>query len=186
MSVMTFELPSTLTRGVVKHAQVRDFFSQSRVSPDGQTASCVDDPIKVDALMFFLDFEIYRQTGQSVTEAQYVVGDSPWPVTPLPRQLYRADVALPYCKYNRGTFSKREWRLLHHLGQTFSGVAGADMPDAAYVIRDPWAQVCLAALPHGAPVPYTLVLDDRPDSVSAELAAERAEEAEWVRHLARM
>lgn len=177
MTSPTFELSRTLTRGAIKHAQARDFFSRPRALVDGGwTNGDADDPVKVDALVFFLDFEIYRQTGRSVTEAAYAIGDGPWPITPRP----------PYCNYSYRAFSKREWRLLHYLGRTFAGVAGTDMPDASYVIRDPWAQVCLAALPRGVPVPYALVLDDRPDSVSAELAAERAEEAEWLRHLARM
>lgn len=177
--MMRSQIPSTLTTGAMKHAQIRDFYQRPRWSAAGWTPACVDDPVKIDALVFFLDFEIYRQTGRSVTQAQYVAA-TPRPTTPLPRQLYRADVAAPFCTYCRDTFTRRELRLLHGLGHTFAGVAGVDMPDASWVIRDPWAQICLASIPAGAPVPYTLVLDDRPDSVSLAYAEECAEEAAWV------
>lgn len=116
----------------MKHAQARDFYRAPRWSPTGWTASCAGDTTKIDALVFFLDFEIYRQTGRSVTQAQYVAA-ALRPVTPLPRQLYRADVALPFRCYDRATFTRRELRLMHQLGQAFAGVTGADMPDASPV-----------------------------------------------------
>lgn len=176
-----------ITTGKIKYAQLYDVLERN---------GYVDD--RRDALLFVLDFEIFRQTGRAVTGAPYVAAPhaavNPWPTISWAWQAWRRDfVATQYQYRHHGvvtrqyqyrldfaSFTRRELRVLGRLIDTFRWTPAHDLPQPNDVIRDPWAQICLASIPAGDPVPYTLVLDDRPDSVSLDYAEAYAEDATWV------
>jgi hypothetical protein len=176
-----------ITAGKIKYAQLCDVLERNGYTDERR-----------DALLFVLDFEIFRQTGRAVTAAPYVAAPyaaaNPWPTISWTWQTWRRDfVATQYqyrhhgvvtrqyqYRFDFASFTRRELRVFGRLIDTFRWTPARDLPQPGDVIRDPWAQICLASIPAGDPVPYTLVLDDRPDSVSLDCAEARAEEAAWA------
>ena len=155
-----------ITAGKIKYAQLCDVLERSGYTDERR-----------DALLFTLDFEVFRQTGRAVTAAPYVAAPyaavNPWPTISWAWR----DFATPWHQFSFGSFTRRELRVLGRLLHTFRCTSARDLPQPNDVIRDPWAQICLASIPAGDPVPYALVLDDRPDSVSIDCAEARAGEA---------
>lgn len=151
-----------ITAGKIKYAQLYNV-----LECNGYTEA------RRDALLFILDFEIFRQTGRAVTAAPYVAADP----RPAISRSWRDGIPTARYRFSFGTFTRRELRVLGRLIDTFRWTPAWDLPQPNDVIRDPWAQVCLASIPVGDPVPYTLVLDDRPDSVSIDYAEACAEDA---------
>lgn len=154
-----------ITAGKTKYAQLYNVLEDN---------GYVDD--RRSALLFILDFEVFRQTGRAVTTAPYVAAD-PWPVI---ARSWRDGIPTARYRFSFEAFTRRELRVLGRLIDTFRWMPARDLPQPNDVIRDPWAQICLASIPAGDPVPYTLVLDDRPDSVSLACAEARIEEAAWA------
>lgn len=154
-----------ITAGKIKYAQLYNVL---------ECNGYVDD--RRAALLFTLDFEIFRQTGRAVTAAPYVAADP----RPVISRSWRDGIPTARYRFSFASFTRRELRVLGRLIDTFRWTPARDLPQPGDVIRDPWAQICLASIPAGDPVPYTLVLDDRPDSVSLDCAEARAEEAAWA------
>lgn len=151
-----------ITAGKIKYAQLCNV-----LECNGYTEA------RRDALLFILDFEIFRQTGRAVTAAPYVAVDP----RPVISRSWRDGIPTARYRFSFGTFTRRELRVLGRLIDAFRWTPARDLPQPNDVICDPWAQICLASIPAGDLVPYTLVLDDRPDSVSIDCAEARAEEA---------
>jgi hypothetical protein len=151
-----------ITAGKIKYAQLYNVL---------ECNGYVDD--RRAALLFILDFEVFRQTGRAVTTAPYVAADP----RPVISRSWRDGIPTARYRFSFGAFTRRELRVLGRLIDTFRWTPAYDLPQPNDVIRDPWAQICLVSIPVGDLVPYTLVLDDRPDSVSIDCAETRAEEA---------
>lgn len=151
--------------------------------------------LKLFKLLFFLDFEIYRQTGRSTTGLRY----SAWPKGPVPDELFneferpRADMTArmqvqvaeefdrlditPRGAFDSGAFTKRELREMDRLAETYRYAIGEQMIEATHTPGAPWHQVYVAQGKRQAPIPYALALDGRPGSVTSEQAEEIEVEA---------
>lgn len=146
--------------------------------------------LKLFKLLYLLDFEIYRQTGKSTTGLRYFA----WPNGPVPNELFnefkrpqpdmtatmavvvaddfdRLDLT-PRHPFNSSAFSRRELRTMERLAEVYRDAIGENMIDVTHVRGSPWHQVYVGEGNRQAPIPYSLALDDRPDSITKEQAEE--------------
>lgn len=167
-----------------------------------QTKNC--HKLKLFKLLFFLDFEIFRQTGKPTTGLRYYA----WPKGPVPRQLQdefqvppsdmRSVLALhvapaddpdadsrlnirPRVDFDESHFTRRELAEMKRLAEIYRDATGYMMTDASHVRGAPWDQIYRIEGRHQAPIPYDLALDDdRPGTVTKERADEIEREARAV------
>jgi uncharacterized phage-associated protein len=160
--------------------------------------------LKLFKLLHFLDFEIYRQTGKSTTGLRYHAwpkGPVPKDLHdelkhPQPDMrdvlIVRNAEAddpdsigalqiLARVPCDEDLFTKRELKVMRDLAEIFYDAKAADMSDVSH-LRDqpwgrPWHQIYKVEKRPQALIPYTLALDDRPDSITREQAEEIEEEA---------
>jgi len=129
-------------------------------------------PQKLFGLLYGFDFEIYRQTGKSVTGLLYRA----YPEGPVPESLYRE---LRSTDYDRTDAIKPASHPFDD--QDFTLRELAEMTRLAEIYRDahpdtqapggPWHQTYWANWPKPqAVIPYRLALDSRPDSITTEQA----------------
>jgi hypothetical protein len=164
--------------------------------------------LKLCKLLYFLDFEIYRQTGRSTTGLQYFA----WPMGPVPRELFeelgapRPDMQrafgvhtspadapdgdgrlsiLPRIDFDESLFTRRELNEMARLAEIFCEATGDQMKIASHAVGLPWRQIYEVEGRRQALIPYALALDDRPDSVTKERADEIEREARAVAALVR-
>ena len=117
--------------------------------------------IKLFKLLYFLDFEHFKQTGRSVTGLDYHA----WPKGPVPRELHdevdnpRHDMAehvllekkdinngwmlsvTPLKEFDNKHFSKRELKILGDLASEFCDIRADDMIEATHLENMPWHEV---------------------------------------------
>jgi uncharacterized phage-associated protein len=151
--------------------------------------------VKLFKLLYFLDFEIYRQTGKSTTGLPY----DAWPMGPVPSQLQdefrsppqdmRSVLVVrdtpdrlfisPRVKFDESHFTPRELKEMERLAFVFKEARAEDIKLASHAVGLPWHQVYEVEGRHQAPIPYdlALTLDKRPDTVTKEWADEIALEA---------
>lgn len=156
--------------------------------------------LKLFKLLYFLDFEIYRQTGKATTGLHYFA----WPMGPVPRDLYgefkqpppdmratlvvRTDPAddpnsdsrlqlTPRVAFDEDLFTKRELKVMADLADIYRDATGTDMSEVSHLRGRPWHQIYKVEKRPQALIPYPLALDDRPDSITKERAEEIEEEA---------
>jgi uncharacterized phage-associated protein len=150
--------------------------------------------LKLFKLLFFLDFEIYRETGRSVTGLGY----SAWEMGPVPEALYRELKApLPDFKaailarpgrltdpdvdeqgliltakkmFDPSCFTARELAKLEHLAEIYREATGQMMIEATHLPRKPWDTVYNRERSPGGAISYRLALDGKPGSISDEHA----------------
>jgi uncharacterized phage-associated protein len=159
--------------------------------------------VKLCKLLYFLDFEIYRQTGKSTTGLPYFA----WPMGPVPREFFdelsapRADMKkalvihtapaddpdgdrrltiLPRIDFDESLFTKRELKEMERLAEIYRTATGAQMKLASHERGLPWHQIYEVQGRHQELIPYDLILDDRPDSVTKERADEIEREGRAV------
>ena len=160
--------------------------------------------LKLFKLLFFLDFEIFRQTGRSTTGLFYFA----WPRGPVPRQLQdefrapspdmRSVLALhvapaddpdadsrlnisPRVDFDESHFTRRELEAMKRLAEIYREAAGYMMTDASHERGAPWDRIYRVAGRPWAPIPYDLALeDDRPGTVTKAQADEIEREARAV------
>jgi uncharacterized phage-associated protein len=163
--------------------------------------------LKLYKLLFFLDFEIFRQTGKSTTGLFYFA----WPKGPVPRQLqneFRAPLAdmrsvislhfapaddpdansrldiLPRVRFDESHFTGRELDTMERLAEIFRDADGYMMTEASHQHGDPWDKIYRLEGRAQALIPYALALDDkRPDTVTKEWADEVALESRAIASL---
>lgn len=145
--------------------------------------------VKLWKLLYFLDFQHYRDVGRSVTGLQYFA----WSKGPVPVELQNevdhpaADMqqkldltAYEFAKgralsitakadFDAGLFSKRELRLLESLATEFRDASADDMIEATHLENQPWDKVFNVQGKKQANIPYEL--------------ASRAAEAEQIEAL---
>jgi uncharacterized phage-associated protein len=117
--------------------------------------------VKLFKLLYFLDFEHFRQTGRSVTEMEYFA----WRMGPVPVALYdeinviSPDMAekiefstIPYlkgemlkitplAKFDDSHFSKREMQILEQLAKEFRDTLADDMIEKTHLKHLPWHRI---------------------------------------------
>ncbi|WP_413707684.1 Panacea domain-containing protein [Ralstonia sp. Ralssp110] len=147
---------------------------------------------KLFKLLYFLDFEHYRDTGRSVTGMDY----SAWKMGPVPTDLYHEldnpgdDWATkirfgqrsvragkkpmlsvtPIAEFDASHFSKRELRLLERLATEFKTADADEMIEATHLENLPWHQVYNVQKRDSGKIPYELAV--------------RAQEADAIRRVA--
>lgn len=157
--------------------------------------------VKLFKLLYFLDFEIYRQTGRSTTGMLYFA----WPMGPVPVRLHEdieappADMRAafvirpapaddpysgltirPRMKFDESLFTRREMAEMRRLAEIHRTVTGDMMKLASHERGLPWRQIYEVEGRHQELIPYDLILDDRPDSVTKERADEIEREGRAV------
>ena len=146
--------------------------------------------VKLFKLLYFLDFEHYKQIGRSVTGLQYYA----WKMGPVPEDLYEElpspepDLAqkikvqpiqtrfenplllvVPKAKFDPTHFSKRELRLLEQLSSEFYHSTADQMIEATHVPNRPWHRVYVTERKRRAIIPYDYVLPEEEIKARQEL-----------------
>lgn len=136
--------------------------------------------IKLFKLLYFLDFEHYKQTGRSVTGLDY----SAWKMGPVPVALFeeieqpepdfQSQIQIKHIKVKKGKsdmlqfiplapfdekhFSKRELRIMQDLVQRYKTSQAQDMIEATHLERLPWHQIYEVEGKKQEKIPYELAL----------------------------
>ncbi|AOF53671.1 MULTISPECIES: Panacea domain-containing protein [Rodentibacter] len=160
-----------ITHNREKLLQVITFFSQN-VEKLGK--------IKLFKLLYFLDFEHYKQVGRSVTGLDY----SAWKMGPVPVDLHEeikqpeadflAKIKIEQIPIRKGRqemlkfnalsefdqthFSKRELKILNTLAQQYKNAFADDMIEATHLERLPWHQIYEVEGKKKEIIPYELAL----------------------------
>ena len=138
--------------------------------------------LKLFKLLYFLDFEIFRQTGSSVTGLEYVAwpnGPAPlllWKELGAPKEDLRSAVSINRIndletgaflrrdirakqKFNSSYFTKRELQLMEQLAFIFMEARATDMTEVSHANRLPWGKVYRKGEGKNLPIPYELSLE---------------------------
>lgn len=154
--------------------------------------------LKLIKLLYFLDFEHYRQTGKSVTGLEYYA----WEKGPVAKEVYdgidapnkleglsnyitsfkeefedgsgHKMVIKPKKNFDPKLFSKRELKLLSETAEKFFEATGDQMKDASHFINHPWDKT-IKEKKLFAKIDFDLVLDSQKDSISKEKLTENKE-----------
>ena len=157
--------------------------------------------VKLYKLLYFLDFEHFKQTGRSVTGLKY----NAWPKGPVPVDLHNEldepsdDLQgafdfgaravgdgwmlkiTPKSDFSDRNFSQREMTLLKNLTAEYRDADADSMIEATHLENLPWDQIYVKQGKKQHEIPYSLAL--RPDESAALLrvAGERDELLEKLR-----
>ena len=154
--------------------------------------------LKLLKLLYFLDFEHYRQTGKSVTGLEYYA----WERGPVAREVYEGIdtpdkleglsnyiisykeefedgsghkiIIKPKKDFDSKLFSKRELKLLSETAEKFLDATGDQMKDASHFINHPWDKT-VKEKKLFAKIDFDFVLDSQKDSITKEKLAEKKE-----------
>jgi len=151
---------------------------------------------KLFKLLYFLDFEHFKETGRSVTGLDYFA----WEMGPVPPPLQveiddpeddfadRFDIDIKVDKRGRKTvylipkaefdpthFTKRELRLLENIAARYSMNTAQEMVDQTHFKEQPWHRVWEVEKRHFEKIPYEYVLKDDEKDFIKSLAAEHEE-----------
>lgn len=148
--------------------------------------------IKLFKLMYFLDFEHYKQIGRSVTGLSYYA----WPLGPVPVDLY-AEFDAPatdmltcvqfdpvpikngiqiyiraIAEFDSSYFSRRELRLMQHLISTYYELSAEEMIETSYLESMPWQRVYIQEGKKQRLIPYEYALNSGEKKIISELSQE--------------
>jgi uncharacterized phage-associated protein len=134
--------------------------------------------VKLFKLLYFLDFQHYRDTGRPVTNLEY----SAWKMGPVPVSLqeeleapksdWNGKVKFEWIKVAKGSmlsvsalslfdpggFSRRELRLLEALAREYRDADSEDMIEVAHLENQPWHKIWHEQKAKQAQIPYDLAL----------------------------
>lgn len=148
---------------------------------------------KLMKLLFFLDFKHFQETAKSVTNLEYFA----WERGPVPKDFFfelsnsnqpedlkkvinvckvaddsdfRAIIAKgkPDLRY----FSKREFRILSEIAETYRDVKADDISEISHLENEPWDQT-LRQKGDNHHIDYLLAIDNKKRSLPFEVAKER-------------
>ena len=169
-----------------KMIQAIIFFSQN-TRKLGKTKLC--------KLLYFLDFEHFKQTGRSVTGLTY----NAWPKGPVPVSLFNeiedpsSDLSeavqfqpkethegqmlavLAKLPFDSSLFSKRELKLLERLSYEYRDANANKMVEATHLENMPWHQVYEVEGKKQAEIPYELAVRKDEKETVMRVAKERDE-----------
>ena len=143
--------------------------------------------VKLFKLLYFFDFDHYRQTGRSATGTEY----SAWKNGPVPRELWdelrdptpdmsevmrvvgaqggqRLDI-YPLTEFEPTHFSSRELNILEELAEEYRTASADDMIEASHLENQPWHKVYVEEKRLDAIIPYDYAL--RADEYQEMVAA---------------
>lgn len=151
--------------------------------------------IKLCKLLYFLDFEHFKETGRSVTGMEYFA----WKMGPVPVDLYEevdmpepdmADkvefvekptrngtmlVVRPVAEFDGSQFSKRELRIMQGLTDEFCDTRADDMIEATHLENQPWHKIYVEQGDRQQRIPYELALRKQEVQAMHEVITERQE-----------
>ncbi|MEX2716757.1 MAG: type II toxin-antitoxin system antitoxin SocA domain-containing protein [Candidatus Sigynarchaeota archaeon] len=132
--------------------------------------------LKLFKLLFFLDVEVYRETGKTCTGLRYFA----WPAGPVPNKLFdelkspgpdlRAALSR-HREFDDSCFTARELVKMAQLADVYRDARGKAMTDVSL-----WHTVYVVEQRHQAEISFELALDGKPGSVTKQQAAEIKEE----------
>ena len=151
--------------------------------------------IKLFKLLYFMDFDHYKETGRSVTGLEYFA----WKMGPVPVQLFEEvlmpepDMASkvefaekqirtgtmltikPICKFDDKHFTKRELRIMRSLAKEYSTAQAEDMVEATHLENKPWHKVFVEEGRKQQLISYDLALLKQEKDLMHEAISERNE-----------
>ena len=158
--------------------------------------------LKLFKLLYFLDFEHFKQTGRSVTGLEYFA----WKMGPVPNRLYdnlkkpdkfkkffaftpekffdsdfkndKIIRMIPKINFDKSLFSKREFYMMNQLVDLYKHSKSKDMTEISHDKKGPWYRVFNKENKEQKIIPYEYVLDDSPQSISIEEAKEIRKDSE--------
>jgi len=146
--------------------------------------------VKLFKLMYFLDFEHYKQIGRSVTGLNYYA----WPMGPVPVDLYaefdvpaadmlsRVQFELipvkngvmiyikPVAEFDNSHFSKRELHLMEQLASQYYETSADEIIEASHLEHKPWQRVYIQEGKKQQLIPYEYALTQKEKEVISELS----------------
>ncbi len=150
---------------------------------------------KLFKLLYFLDFEHYKQTGRSVTGLEYYA----WKMGPVPVALmdeiqmpepdlaekisfkiiptkFNNDMVLfePKSEFDPSHFTKRELRLLQDLASRYETSKADDMVEVTHLETLPWHRVFMEEGKRQAKIPYEYAM--KPEEAEAIQAISKENE----------
>lgn len=149
--------------------------------------------IKLCKLLYFLDFEHFKETGRSVTGLNYFA----WPKGPVPVELFnevkepKPDLVekirfsetkigdgymlnvQPLVAFDPAHFSKRELAILERLANDFDKTKAEDMIEATHLENLPWHRIYNELGLKQQLIPYDLALRHQEEEEMRKLVAER-------------
>lgn len=150
---------------------------------------------KLFKLLYFLDFEHFKQTGRSVTGLEYYA----WKLGPVPTSLYDEfdspepdfleNIKLesssiggystlnvkPLNEPDMSHFSKREMNLIKQLADQYKNVTAADIVEKTHLPNLPWHRVFKDENKPQDLIPYQYAIDKAKEEHILELAKESKE-----------
>ncbi len=150
---------------------------------------------KLCKLLYFLDFEHYKQVGRSVTGLDYFA----WPMGPVPVSIFneindpKEDLAekvlfneatikkgrmlevKPLAPFQSKFFSKRELGILEMLSSEFFDTQADDMVEATHLENKPWHKIYNEQNKQQQQIPYELAILKQEFDEVKKLAKERDE-----------
>ena len=151
--------------------------------------------VKLFKLMYFLDFEHYKQIGRSVTGLNYYA----WPMGPVPVDLY-AEFDIPavdmlnsirfesipiknnlmisikaVAKFDNRYFSKREFRIMEALATEYYEATANDMIETSHLEHHPWQRVYIQEGKKQQLIPYDYALTPKEKEFITEQQQEHQE-----------
>ena len=133
---------------------------------------------KLCKLLYFLDFEHFKDTGRSVTSMDYYA----WKMGPVPVELYEEvespepDMAekvefverptkrgpmltvRPLAAMDESLFSKREMRIMRILAEEYRDTVADNIIEATHLENQPWHQIYVEQGKRQQLIPYALAL----------------------------
>ncbi|MEF8720208.1 MAG: Panacea domain-containing protein [Candidatus Accumulibacter necessarius] len=149
--------------------------------------------IKLCKLLYFLDFEHFKDTGRSVTGMDYFA----WRMGPVPVDLYeevdmpepdlaeRVEfiekptrngtmlVVRPLADFDDSHFTKRELRIMQGLAEEFRDMRADDMIEATHLENQPWHRIYVEEQKRQQKIPYGLALRKQEADAMQDVIAER-------------
>jgi uncharacterized phage-associated protein len=159
--------------------------------------------VKLFKLLYFLDFEHFKQTGRSVTGLDYYA----WPMGPVPVDLYgemdapEQDLAesfrfeerpirngeqtmlvmTPQQPFSGDHFSRREMRIMRELAEQYENTLADDIVEATHLESLPWHKVYVEEGRKQDLIPYSLAVTGHEAEVINAIASERVETVRALR-----
>lgn len=166
---------------------------------------------KLMKLLFYLDFKLYRECGESLTGQTYEA----WKFGPVPAEVWRELhekqdcslnlstvvkiiptredprdeatgiklTAIPSAKFSDRYFTGREVQALKVISEIFKGIPASAVVEASHARNTPWhATIKDEKKGEKAPIDYELALDDLTDEEKAYIHEVR-DDAAWIEAL---
>ncbi|MGL6222011.1 MAG: Panacea domain-containing protein [Steroidobacteraceae bacterium] len=168
---------------------------QSAVYFASNTDGC--GKVKLFKLLYLLDFEHFRQTGQSVTGLDYVA----WKLGPVPVELaqewdqlepdmaaaieivpekvidYERERVIPKVRFDDSLFSRRELAMMQRIVDRHAKDLSRPMVNVTHEERGPWASIWDNGRGFNDRIPYMLGVTDSTPNRDAVLEAAREYES---------